>query len=100
MPYRTDGAAEFHLPAKTREYLMAGRPIISTRLPELEGAYGDLVTTAGKASEFVSLCHETLKNPDRKRLRNGMRTALSRTWAQVAGEVHQHLQQLTGVIAV
>lgn len=52
MPYRLDERTMHCNPIKLREYLAAGKPVLSTPLPEVL-LYRDVVEFAGTADEFI-----------------------------------------------
>ena len=52
LPYRTDGPMRSVFPMKTYEYLAAGLPVVSTRLPALEGVAE--ITFASTAAEMAA----------------------------------------------
>jgi glycosyltransferase involved in cell wall biosynthesis len=52
-------------PLKLKEYLAAGKPVVSTKIPEVE-RYRDLIHIAGGHKEFVSGIEEILKNENGK----------------------------------
>ena len=49
-------------PVKTKEYLAVGRPVVSTRLPELK-KYEGLISIADNAEEFISAIKKVLAHP-------------------------------------
>lgn len=85
MPYRLVAASIYTNPVKLREYLAAGKPIVSTRIPEALN-FGDLLYLADSASEFVLQLERCLSEdpslPARRRA--SMR---SQTWAARAAEL-------------
>lgn len=49
-------------PLKVREYLAAGLPVVSTKIPEVE-VLGDLVRVAGDHEQFLAHVEEALRDP-------------------------------------
>lgn len=69
-------------PVKVYEYLAAGKPVVSSSLPEME-VFGDLVSLA-RGVEWVGAVARALEAPpDRERLRA---FAARQTWDERAGE--------------
>jgi glycosyltransferase involved in cell wall biosynthesis len=82
LPFALTRLTEAVNPIKLREYLAAGRPVVSTPLPEVLG-YRDVVTIAPGPDEFASAVLRVLADPDDE-------TAQQRRRARVAGETWDH----------
>ena len=54
MPFALNEATEFISPTKTLEYLAGGKPVISTPIRDVVSLYGDYVTIASNADEFLT----------------------------------------------
>lgn len=71
-------------PNKLYEYLAAGKPVVSTAIPEVE-KYGDVVHVAVSTEEFISLIDRALsEEPDTDAF---LRIAEENTWDKKAQEV-------------
>lgn len=82
-------------PIKLREYLAAGRPVVSTRLPEVE-PYGDVVALADGPDDFAEAVARQLSGPhdtpaDRDARR---RRVANESWDRVAASIEGHLAGL------
>ena len=62
MPFAINAATRFISPTKTPEYLAAGRPVVSTPVPDVVRTYGDVagVGIAADAPGFVACCEAAL----------------------------------------
>lgn len=62
MPFALNEATRFISPTKTPEYLAAGRPVVSTRITDVERSYGDVegVFLADGAVAFARACDAAL----------------------------------------
>lgn len=83
MPFALNAATRFISPTKTLEYLAAGRPVVSTAVPDVVHPYGDreLVRIADQAG-FVPAIEEAL-NEDPRRRRSAAAAHLAQTsWDQ------------------
>jgi glycosyltransferase involved in cell wall biosynthesis len=58
MPFTLDETTRSISPTKTLEYLAAGLPVVSTRVPDVVADYGDLVTLADDSIDFAAACRE------------------------------------------
>lgn len=62
MPFALNEATRFISPTKTPEYLAAGRPVVSTRIRDVERTYGNIpgVLLADNADDFAKACDGAL----------------------------------------
>jgi UDP-galactopyranose mutase len=65
MPFALNEATRFISPTKTPEYLSGGRPVVSTRITDVERSYGKLeaVGIADTAEQFVAACERAMALP-------------------------------------
>jgi UDP-galactopyranose mutase len=65
MPFAINEATRFISPTKTPEYLAGGRPVVSTRITDVERQYGHLdgVIIADDPAAFVRACERALALP-------------------------------------
>ena len=95
MPYRLNHYQDY-FPSKLAEYLMAGLPIVATRLPELE-AYVEVVDIADTAQEMVEKIERILKSDTRHSISNVQRRkqiADGLTWEAQIVTVEAELKRL------
>ena len=88
LPYVLNRYTEAIMPAKLKEYLAAGLPVVSTPLPEVRrfaGEHPDAVTFAGDPPEFVAALREAAAKNGRTAEMRRMRIARRYDWsAQMA----------------
>jgi glycosyltransferase involved in cell wall biosynthesis len=60
MPFALNEATRSISPTKTLEYLAAGLPVVSTRVPDVVVDYGTVVHLADDANEFAAGCRRVL----------------------------------------
>ena len=75
-------------PLKVREYLAAGLPVVSSRIPEVE-VLGDLVHIADDHAQFLEQIDVALKDPGPTRARS--ESMKDETWAGRFSELEKHL---------
>lgn len=63
LPYVNTAATRASSPTKTLEYMAAGKPIVSTPLPDVADPYGDIVYLGATPQAFVSACERALGAP-------------------------------------
>ncbi len=99
MPFGLSAATRSISPTKTLEYLAAGLPVVSTRVPDVVTDFGDVVRLANDGSEFAAACEEALTAP---RTENAARLrAVSRRheWDTIAQAMHQLMVEPEGYSA-
>jgi glycosyltransferase involved in cell wall biosynthesis len=96
IPYRIDARMKFVNPLKLREYLSAGVPVVSTRLPEV-ARLGELVRIADDAPGFVAaieraLAEDRAAGPAARAARSA--AMMAETWSARTAEVARIVDQL------
>ena len=93
IPYRIDERMRFVNPIKLREYLSAGVPVVSTRVPEVE-RYAAHATIADDAPAFVRAIEAALAadSPAARRARSAAMAA--ETWPARVSEVARIVEQV------
>jgi glycosyltransferase involved in cell wall biosynthesis len=89
IPFVKNDLTERANPIKLREYLAAGKPIVSTPLPEVL-QFGDLVRVASSADEFVREI-EHCRRDDPALSARRMSSVRDQTWAARAAELAEVL---------
>jgi glycosyltransferase involved in cell wall biosynthesis len=100
LPFARNESTRFISPTKTLEYMAAEKPIVSTPIIDVVGLYGDSVTIAATAGEFISACAAGLAESvaDRQLRIERMRGHVSRcTWDRTAREIHQEIEAILQV---
>ena len=95
LPFARNESTRFISPTKTLEYMAAEKPIVSTPIHDVVGLYGDCVSIAATAEEFLSACAAALaENAIARRLRvERMRGRVSEcTWDRTAREIRKELE--------
>ena len=84
-PFLVNDQTRAYRPRQLGEYLMSGRPVVCTALPEASAPdYGGLVRVAGTREEFVVACREALTSPDPEATERGRRLLAGRSWKKLA----------------
>lgn len=96
LPYRRSPITEVIHPVKLIEYLCSGKPVVSTRLPDVERFYTGLVEMADTPEEFLAAVEHVFRHPDAERKRRGIELAKSRTWQRMADEMLDTVLQRLG----
>lgn len=82
-------------PIKLREYLAAGRPVVSTSLPEV-APYADVVALAERPEELAEAVVESLRpgNDDEESRRRRRERVAAESWDRVAEGIERTLSSL------
>lgn len=87
LPFRTTRLVQHISPTKTPEYLAAGKPVVSTHIPDVEADYAGVVQFALNAREFVVACERLMAAPPDPGGLAGIAAERARTWEQIAFEM-------------
>jgi glycosyltransferase involved in cell wall biosynthesis len=93
MPFALNQATRSISPTKTLEYLAAGLPVVSTRVPDVVQDYGRIVDLRDDAPGFAAACRQALP---RGRIDGdaGVQAVLARQhWDAIAARMDSLLQQ-------
>jgi glycosyltransferase involved in cell wall biosynthesis len=91
LPFRDNAQIRACNPLKLREYMAAGRPIISTSFPAL-APYRDLISVAAGAGDFAAAIAASASENDRTTQRQ--QRVQGETWEARARDVERALEQL------
>jgi glycosyltransferase involved in cell wall biosynthesis len=90
MPFARNDATANISPTKTLEYFAAGRPVVSTRIADVERSYADTVLLADDAAAFVAAAAAALR-PDPERIARGDAAARAQRWDAIADRMWSDL---------
>jgi len=88
MPFALNEATRTISPTKTLEYLAAGLPVVSTRVPDVVADYGRLVHLANDAAEFAAGCRQVVTDSAAERERRIRHIKKRQEWDYIAAAMH------------
>ena len=97
IPFALNEATEFLSPTKTLEYLAAGKPVVSTPLPDVVGLYGEVVRVGATPAAFLRAVEAALAEDRAAKTQRQERaqTLLTRySWDAIAAAMAHELEQL------
>ncbi|MGW0364738.1 family 1 glycosylhydrolase [Streptomyces sp. NPDC002990] len=97
MPFALNEATRSISPTKTLEYLVAGLPVVSTRVPDVVADYGDFVHFADTAGEFADACRQVLQHSPADRDRNLRQVQHRHEWDVIASSMAALLEKIAPV---
>lgn len=92
VPFAVTNETRLHRPLKVSEYLMAGRPVVSTDLPEIRRGFAGLVTISTTAEEFVAECRKAVEQPAPETIQSGRRAMAAQGWRHTVAAMEQHVE--------
>lgn len=91
MPFAMNAATQYINPTKTLEYLAAGKPVVSTAVPDVVRQYTDVVDVADSIGSYVALVETRFANVDPERIAAGIARARSSSWDATVGAMRGHI---------
>ena len=95
MPFALNDATRSISPTKTLEYLAAGLPVVSTRVPDVVADYADVVRFADDGPEFARACREVVDQPLGERDRRARPLQARQEWDHIARSMARLLDEHT-----
>jgi glycosyltransferase involved in cell wall biosynthesis len=91
MPFALNEATQFINPTKTLEYMAAGKPIVSTAVPDVIRNFTPIVRVAHSEHEFVHAVNEALCRPDKGLIEEGLAKAGEASWEAIVAAMRKHM---------
>src|SRR5206468_2260552 len=99
MPFALNEATEFINPTKTLEYMAAGKPIVSTAVPDVVRNFTPIVQVARSQHEFVTMTAHAAAAPDRALIAQGLAKARAESWDCIVGQMQRIITRVTEATA-
>jgi glycosyltransferase involved in cell wall biosynthesis len=95
MPFALNEATEFINPTKTLEYMAAGKPIVSTAVPDVVRNFTPIVQVARSQQEFVTMTARAAAAPDDALIAQGLAKARAESWDCIVGQMQRIIAKVT-----
>ena len=99
MPFALNEATEFINPTKTLEYMAAGKPIVSTAVPDVVRNFTPVVRVGRSPREFVALTAQTAMNPENALISQGLEMAGNASWESIVGKMRRLISEASETTA-
>jgi glycosyltransferase involved in cell wall biosynthesis len=96
MPFALNEATRSISPTKTLEYLAAGLPVVSTRVPDVVADYADVVHLADDGAAFADACRAVLAHDVGARDRRARPLQQRQEWDAIAEAMSALLEDPVG----
>jgi glycosyltransferase involved in cell wall biosynthesis len=91
MPFALNDATRFINPTKTLEYMAAGKPIVSTAVPDVLRQFVPIVEVSNDHDGFVDAVARAWRTPCVELLDKGVERAERATWEEIVASMRGHL---------
>jgi glycosyltransferase involved in cell wall biosynthesis len=95
MPFALNEATEFINPTKTLEYMAAGKPIVSTAVPDVVRNFVPIVRVAGSIEAFIGEVRDAIA-PDPERIEGGVTCARGASWESIVASMDRLVVSAVG----
>ena len=93
MPFALNEATRFINPTKTLEYMAAGKPIVSTAVPDVVRHFTPIVDVAQSPAEFVEAVRRAVVGPRTEAIAQGLQCAAGNSWDAIVATMRGHMIQ-------
>jgi glycosyltransferase involved in cell wall biosynthesis len=91
MPFALNEATQYINPTKTLEYMAAGKPVVSTAVPDVVRNFTPVVEIARSHAEFETAVRSALGNSPETSIAAGIERARKASWESIVGEMRAHM---------
>ena len=92
IPYRINEVTKAVYPVKLHEYLILGKPVVATDLPELE-QFSDIIRIANTKEKYLHLVRLAIREKDKEIRQKRIKVAKENSWEQRTSQIIKILQQ-------
>ena len=89
MPFALNESTQYINPTKTLEYMAAGKPIVSTAVPDVVRQFTPIVAVAHSIDEFIEAARKASESPDRALIDRGIALAEASSWDRTVASMRR-----------
>jgi glycosyltransferase involved in cell wall biosynthesis len=91
MPFALNDATQYINPTKTLEYMAAGKPVVSTAVPDVLHHFTPIVDVALTAEEFIAAIHRAARSTRAELIEQGIDRANRASWDSIVSAMRGHM---------
>jgi glycosyltransferase involved in cell wall biosynthesis len=91
MPFALNEATQYINPTKTLEYMAAGKPVVSTAVPDVLHHFTPIVDVARTAEEFIAAIQRAARSPRAELIEQGIDRAHRASWDSIVTAMRGHM---------
>jgi glycosyltransferase involved in cell wall biosynthesis len=91
MPFALNEATQYINPTKTLEYMAAGKPVVSTAVPDVLHHFAPIVDVAFTTEEFIAAVQRAVSSPRADLIDRGIERANRASWDSIVGAMRRHM---------
>jgi glycosyltransferase involved in cell wall biosynthesis len=91
MPFALNEATQYINPTKTLEYMAAGKPVVSTAVPDVLHHFTPIVDVALTAEEFIAAIQRAARSPHAELIEQGIDRAHRASWDSIVTAMRGHV---------
>ena len=91
MPFALNEATQYINPTKTLEYMAAGKPVVSTAVPDVLHHFTPIVDVALTAEEFIAAIQRAARSPRADLIEQGIDRAHRASWDSIVSAMRGHM---------
>ncbi|MFL6592698.1 MAG: glycosyltransferase [Luteimonas sp.] len=99
MPFALNEATRYINPTKTLEYMAAGKPIVSTAVPDVVRNFTPIVEVARSQHTFVDAVERAWRRPDPGLIEQGLERARCASWESIVASMERDIVRTLQVTA-
>jgi glycosyltransferase involved in cell wall biosynthesis len=94
MPFALNEATQFINPTKTLEYMAAGKPIVSTAIPDVVRNFAPIVAIADSVETFIEAVRCAWKEPNPFLIAQGLARADASSWNAIVSDMENQVERV------
>jgi glycosyltransferase involved in cell wall biosynthesis len=91
MPFALNEATQYINPTKTLEYMAAGKPVVSTAVPDVLHHFTPIVDVAQTTEEFIAAIQRAARSPRAELIEQGIDRANRASWDSIVSAMRGHM---------
>lgn len=94
LPFALNKATEFINPTKALEYMATARPIVSTRIEDVELQFSDVIKVCHTHEQFLASCASAAAAPSQEAIDRGLLLASCSSWEAIVRKLEERVMEV------